>query len=248
MNVKNNEAALPSLAIGGFIGFPKKKQALAFARDKAEKWFEGQEYCWIAVHRHEYDRDGGVQVGWLWEAHQGGDGLSFMPSAVAALEAGEDSAVIPTLTRDLVVEPRSGGAVECLILPEEPSRRPPTEGVGFIGPKCRPLRQSGIHYLFVGLLALVLGASALGYGVTERVSRVAATSVKPLTSQQMSNLPSSRVSALKNVPDDKRLVLLKLTGGLGAGGRWTQDFEDRPVIEGGSEDVLPPPPAEEGAE
>lgn len=223
---KDDATSLPVVALAGWMPGAARQDVVAYVKGVAEEELTAHDACWWAVHK--------VGDGWAWELHEGGPGRAFIPSALAAFGRGVESVIVPTVTRDLQLKPKGEGFEDLLLT--ESDRRDPTEGVGYLGKRCQPLRTRGAGFAALGAVALAAGLVVLAAGVFHRESlhaeatrthgrAVAArdAGAKPLAAVEMAKLPLSWLASVLAVPEDQFLEALVFKDG-----KWEVRLAARP--------------------
>lgn len=223
---KDDATSRPVVALAGWMPGVARQDVIAYVKGVAEEELTAHDACWWAVHK--------VGDGWAWELHEGGPGRAFIPSALAAFGRGAESVIVPTVTRDLQLKPKGDGFEDLLLT--ESDRRDPTEGVGYIGRRCQPLRSRGMGFAALGAVALAAGVSVLAAGVLHRETMhadatraygraVAARDggAKPLGAAEVAKLPMSRLATVLAVPEDQFLEALVFKDG-----KWEVRLAARP--------------------
>ncbi|MBY0431888.1 MAG: hypothetical protein K2Q10_11865, partial [Rhodospirillales bacterium] len=107
----------PLKLVVGYLEGATKRDAEEYARGFIERYFASPKASYWAVYRH--------QNGYLYELHEGGRGLSYVPRLLKAFSSTGENRVFHIATVDRVV--RFGmdqGRLQCELLPEKTSVRP----------------------------------------------------------------------------------------------------------------------------
>lgn len=167
LKVKN----MPIRVLMGYIPDATEKDAKAYALGIAEKHNESSEISYYGI--FSFDR------GFIYEVHEGGAGKAFTPSIVkkfkeiiaknnsedGALNAELPSAIIPSATRNLMVEKGEDG-INCLLLPEGDTQTP-SEWLT-TSALLTPAVPKRVGVFTTGVVVLVLGMLAMGGAMWSR--------------------------------------------------------------------------------
>lgn len=138
----------------GYLPGIERRDAKAFAQGFIERHFDALDTSGWYIMKHG--------DGWLYEVQEGGCGLAYLPSILAALKENEDRVYVKTTTRYVRID-QQGDEVVSLILPEDVLKDPTPNIAG--GPPLHPARgdgkgwvQSGLTLFGSGLIALAVAA------------------------------------------------------------------------------------------
>lgn len=172
-----------------------KSDAYAYVRGLLESSCKARENSWYGL-----VRDG---ERWIYEIHEGGEGLSLIPGILAAHKEGRPNPVFRLSNNKVVEVSPAGDEIFGLVMPEESFEGEATDYASFPkGKRLTPYLGDGKHYLVAGVVSLVVGiataaAGGLAYLATnefvdhERIVVTAMMDKKNAGLYQMNKLPIS---------------------------------------------------------
>lgn len=205
----------PSVAHIAWEPIRQVRDAQAAARAFALRKFGPNDRAWYATRK--------FADGHLWEVHQGGAGLSYLPGIVEGLSGGDQGKVwIPSEGRAIEIVVRNGRPI-CALLTESRSAAvfesgaPPVPASG----RMNRVIKSGMPAVYAGSAALlgavmVLGASSLFWLYAANV-----VSINPPVANEQ--LPHRQWSLVREAGDTRWVQRLEY-----ANGRWNVLWRDAP--------------------
>lgn len=180
--------------------------------------------------------------GYLYEVHQGGNGVSYLPEVLEVLNANTTAGVvrIPSGNRVMQVSMREGSPVP-LLLSETDSRQylSHPENLPLPSGKMKEAVKSGLMWVYAGVLGMSVGTvllfGSIGYYFMSSSNEVLSKQTPP---EQM---PHRQWETVRRLRTDQYVSRLKFENN-----RWSVDFADSPpdpsraVVRPAA---MPPPPA-----
>jgi hypothetical protein len=216
--------ARPIRAVVGWIEGVGIKDAIAYAKGFIEKRFEARDRSFYAV--------APFMGGFLYEVHEGGSGLGYLPGVVDALTRNPDAKVwFPCDNRVYQVLVRDGKPLG-MLLPEEDSRKFRESAPVPLEPsaKMKPAVRSGAATCIVGASILAVGALFLASACAFYL--FIDTTIQTPRSVTLANLPHhqwQRVSKPASSGDYAESLSYSVTGAGSAGGwdvKWKRASQD----------------------
>ncbi len=205
----------PSVAHIAWEPIRQGRDAQAAARAFALRKFGPNDRAWYATRK--------FADGHLWEVHQGGAGLSYLPGIVEGISGGDHGKVwIPSEGRALEIVVRNGRPI-CALLTESRSAAVFESGIAPVPASGRMNRviKSGMPAVYAGSAALlgavmVLGASSLFWLYAAKV-----VSINPPVATDQ--LPHRQWNLVREAGDTRWVQRLEY-----ANGRWNVLWRDAP--------------------
>lgn len=139
------------LLLFGVLLNTSKSDAHAYVRGLLESSCKARENSWYGL----------VMDGerWIYEIHEGGEGLSLLPGILAAHKEGRPNPVFRLSNNKLVEVSPAGDEIFGLVMPEESFGGEATDYASFPkGKRLTPYLGDGKHYLVAGVVSLVRGS------------------------------------------------------------------------------------------
>jgi len=218
----------------GYYAYVKKPDMKRFTTSLCSARFEAKETSFYAIKKYK--------EGFLYEIHEGGNGIGCISSVIKLLKKGE-KACINTASGTTVVEDRSPDGLYMTLITEEDDFVSDSPGIEFKDKMAKAFKKgvgifiAGIVVALIGLLSL-MAASTFKYVVynTEKVTKVPAVMQTPI----------SQIKEIKALQGDRSKYVDQI---IFEAGKWevkTKDVEKNE--ESDSNNKIPLPPGVEGAE
>lgn len=205
----------PLTAIIGFSQTGSARDAEGVAKGYISKNFAA-EISWYAV--------APFSGGYLYEIHQGGNGVSYLPEVLEILNANTTAGVvrIPSGNRVMQVSMRDGSPVP-LLLAESESRQYLSHPEDFPLPsgKMKEAVKSGLTWVYAGVVGMLVGTvtlfGSIGYYFMSTSNEVLSKQMPP------EQLPHRQWETVRRLRTDQYVNRLKFENN-----RWSVDFADSP--------------------
>lgn len=205
----------PLTVIIGFSQTGSARDAEGVAKGYISKNFAA-EISWYAV--------APFSGGYLYEVHQGGNGVSYLPEVLEILNANTTAGVvrIPSGNRVMQVSMRDGSPVP-LLLAESESRQYLSRPEDFPLPsgKMKEAVKSGLMWVYAGVVGMATGTvilfGSIGYYFMSSSNEILSKQVPP------EQLPHRQWETVRRIRTDQYVNRLKFENN-----RWSVDFADSP--------------------
>lgn len=214
------DAPLPITVLVGYLDSVTAKDAVAHARGFAARRYDAIETSWYAV--------APFGDGFLYEVHQGGAGIGYLPAIISALTEDEVAAVwVPSGNRACQVTMRDGRPLGLLLSEpdSETLRQSGIEPLPRTG-RMRLVSPKGTGFLVVGAAIFAAGAISLAAAAALNVGTVGIiASMTGGSVQLVEAMPHRQWPLVETRPaQDVYAAALRLQDG-----RWTVDWAAAPV-------------------
>lgn len=216
----------PILLLFGVLLNTSKSDAHAYVRGLLESSCKARESSWYGLTK-DGDR-------WIYEIHEGGEGLSLLPGILAAHKEGRPNPVFRLSNNRVVEASQAGEEIFGLVMPEESFEGEATDYASFPkGKRLTPYLGDGKHYLVAGIVSLVIGvttavAGGLAYLASnefvdhERIVVTAMIDKKNASLYQMNKLPiSGYTKAVDSLGKKEQGAYISRLESNAAGWNWT---------------------------